>query len=90
MRHAVSAPKNLPHDTANGDLEGVCLQRESLFAIEQGAFMQGVSVYGDLQHLIRMKGRNAVSTIETHRFSNGLQLLVEPKKNVKSVYKIYN
>lgn len=37
-----------------------------------------------VQYLIRMKGRNAVSTIETHRFSNGLQLLVEPKKNVKS------
>ena len=36
------------------------------------------------QHLIRMKGHNALNTIETHRFSNGLRLLVEPKKNVKS------
>ncbi|MEE2719744.1 MAG: pitrilysin family protein [Planctomycetota bacterium] len=31
-----------------------------------------------------MKGRIAVNSIETHRFGNGLQLLVEPKKNVKS------
>ena len=31
-----------------------------------------------------MKGRSALNTIETHRFGNGLQLLVEPKKNVKS------
>ena len=82
--HAVVVLKNPLHDTSKGDLLDVCIHSACTEAGVGGAIVQRISVYGALQQLIRMKGRNTVSTIETHRFGNGLQLLVEPKKNVKS------